>query len=498
MTSDNKASDSFQSAKQVLKQTFGHDDFRSHQAEIVQAVLAGQNCQVIMPTGMGKSLCFQVPAIVLADRWRTEHTQGGASDDQRPGLTLVLSPLIALMKDQVDTLVAKGVRASFVNSSLKRHERLERYQQIADGQFDLIYVAPERFRKPDFCEIMKKRSVLLLAIDEAHCISEWGHDFRPDYTRVDEIRTELGNPPSIALTATATPAVQQDIVKQLGLASDQMLLFHAGIERPNLRLEVQHVWDDDEKLDAVVQLRKRIVGSGIVYFTLIRKLREFSDRLWALDIPHLVYHGDLDRVRRREIQDAFMNEPEHLVLATNAFGMGVDKKDIRFVLHCDLPNSLESYYQEIGRAGRDGKDSECVLLYDQRDLATQMEFMKWSNPDAEFYHRVFDFLKNEIEQVNAFGMDWLREQILHKQKHDRRLETVLSMLFRWGVIEGRLTPELDLAVVDELPPQLCDSAAIDAKLKRDQTKLLTMVQYVNHEGDRKAFIHDYFGLPYDG
>ena len=187
MTSQNQATDSFQAAKQVLKQTFGYDDFRSHQAEIVRAVLSGENCQVIMPTGMGKSLCFQVPAIVLADQARAEQSDS----DSRPGMTLVLSPLIALMKDQVDSLVAKGVRAAFVNSSLKRHERLERYQQIADGQFDLVYVAPERFRKPDFCEIMTKRNVLLLAVDEAHCISEWGHDFRPDYTRVDEIRAEL-------------------------------------------------------------------------------------------------------------------------------------------------------------------------------------------------------------------------------------------------------------------------------------------------------------------
>ena len=396
MTNQTDASDSFQAALRVLKQTFGYDAFRSYQAEIVKAVLAGEDCQVIMPTGMGKSLCFQVPAIVLAERDQASAASGSDVPVHRPGMSLVLSPLIALMKDQVDALVAKGVRATFVNSSLKRHERLERYQQIADGMFDLVYVSPERFRKPDFCEIMTKRTVLLLAIDEAHCISEWGHDFRPDYTRVDEIRNELGNPPTIALTATATPAVQTDIVKQLGLASDEMRLFHAGIDRPNLRLDVKHVWDDDEKLAAIIELRQRISGSSIVYFTLIRKLREFSDRLWAENIPHLVYHGDLDRVRRRELQEAFMTEPGHLVLATNAFGMGVDKEDIRFVMHCDLPNSLESYYQEIGRAGRDGKDSECVLLYDQRDLATQMEFMKWSNPDVEFYHRVFDLLKNEI------------------------------------------------------------------------------------------------------
>jgi ATP-dependent DNA helicase RecQ len=189
-----------------------------------------------------------------------------------------------------------------------------------------------------------------------------------------------------------------------------------------------------------------------------------------------------------------MDQPDHLVLATNAFGMGVDKEDIRFVLHCDLPDSLESYYQEIGRAGRDGQDSECILLYDQRDLATQMEFMKWSNPDSEFYQRVYDYLSHETEQVNAFGLEWLREKIHHKQKHDRRLETVLAMLFRWGVIEGEINHGFKIRVVDELPARLKDATLIDAKLKRDQTKLLNMVQYVNHDGDRKAFIHDYFGV----
>ena len=352
-----------------------------------------------MPTGMGKSICFQIPALV--------HARSGEQLSGPKPLTLVISPLIALMKDQVDALVSKGVQAAFVNSSLTRSERLASYANIAAGDYELLYVTPERFRKPDFCEVIAKREIRLLAVDEAHCISEWGHDFRPDYTRVGEIRESLGSPTTIALTATATLEVQADIVRQLRLEPNEIQLFHEGIERPNLSLDVTQVWDDDGKLELIKQTRSQLPGSGIVYFTLIRKLMEFSGRLWDDNIPHLIYHGDLPRPSRRDLQDSFMNEPGHLVLATNAFGMGVDKEDIRYVLHADLPGSLESYYQEIGRAGRDGLPSKCQLMYDERDLATQMEFMQWSNPDAEFYARVFDFLKNDLEQINAFGLDWL-------------------------------------------------------------------------------------------
>ena len=479
-----------QTPTDILLEVFGHREFRGSQGQIIDRIMAGQNCLVIMPTGMGKSVCYQIPAIALA----RQSGNVAVEPEARSPLTLVISPLIALMKDQVDVLVSKGVDATFVNSSLKRHERIERYVRIGNGEYDLLYVTPERFRKPDFCQLLARRKIVLLAVDEAHCISEWGHDFRPDYTRVGEIGQSLGNPTTIALTATATPDVQADIVRQLKLQPNEIEFFHAGIDRPNLTLEVIRVWDDDAKFDLIAHTRKQLPGSGIVYFTLIRKLMEFSDRLWESNIPHLIYHGDLPRTSRRDLQDSFMNEADHLVLATNAFGMGVDKEDIRYVLHADLPGSLESYYQEIGRAGRDGLPSKCVLMYDERDLATQMEFMQWSNPDAEFYSRVYDFLKNEIEQINAFGLDWLRERIHHKQKHDRRLETSLSMMDRWGVIEGSLNHPLQLSVIGELPDRLKDADALSRKLKRDQAKLYAMLQYVKHEGDRKQFIHDYFGI----
>ncbi len=461
-------------ALDLLQSLFGHQEFRARQEEIIDALLAGKHCLVMMPTGMGKSVCYQIPALL------------------QDGLTLVISPLIALMQDQVSSLRTKGIDATFINSSLTAAQRQQRYEEVGAGLYKLLYVTPERFRKQEFVDILSRRTISLLAVDEAHCISEWGHDFRPDYTRLTEIRELIGKPTTIALTATATPEVQADIIKQLGLDPGEVTVFHQGIERPNLVVSVEEVFGADQKLAAILERRTQEPGNAIVYFSLIKSLESMSHMLYEQHIPHLVYHGRLEAGPRRAIQEEFMAGDNNLILATNAFGMGVDKDNIRLVIHAEIPGSMESYYQEIGRAGRDGKRADCILLYDQSDLLIQMDFIKWNNPEADFHSRLWQILHDDIDEVNSLGLEWLKDKMLFKQRADFRLETCLALFDRYGVTEGSLDRR-NLRLCGPLAPQL-HPEKIAAKVLSEQKKLHLLVQYIKVQGCRKGLIHGYFGM----
>jgi ATP-dependent DNA helicase RecQ len=359
---------------ETLQRAFGHTAFRGGQEFAVRSILAGRSVLAVMPTGSGKSLLYQLPAL-LAD-----------------GLTLVVSPLIALMKDQVDELTRRQIPATFINSSLGLAEQRERIEQCRRGQIRLLYVAPERFRSESFVAMIRQARISRMAVDEAHCISEWGHDFRPDYRRLKDFRRAMGNPPVTALTATATPRVQKDIVESLGLAATEVDVHVHGFDRPNLALSVVEVGKADGKNSWICRFVREHAGCGIIYVGTRQVADDLAEAVRAVEPRTVVYHAGLDPDERVRAQEEFLGGRARLAVATMAFGMGIDKADVRFVLHYHYPASVEQYYQEIGRAGRDGQPSDCILLYSSADRRLREFFIDLSYPSREQVRSVYQTL----------------------------------------------------------------------------------------------------------
>ena len=359
-------------ARDYLKQYFGYDSFRRGQEAIIERVLAGYNTAGIMPTGGGKSLCYQIPALLL------------------PGVTLVISPLISLMKDQVDALVQNGIDATFLNSTITANEARQRLSEIKQGKYKLVYVAPERLDHPTFQQEWQYIRISLVAIDEAHCISQWGHDFRPSYLKIKTLLSDLPSKPIVlALTATATPQVSADICETLGI--DENTAISTGFARDNLYFSVVKEENRDQFLMRYVEKNKQ--ESGIIYAATRKDVDSLYKRLMKAGIQVGRYHAGMSDQERSYMQEQFIQDDLPVMVATSAFGMGIDKSNVRYVIHYQTPKNMESYYQEAGRAGRDGLESECILLYSPQDLQVQRFLIEQSQSSQ-------DRSEEEIKKLN--------------------------------------------------------------------------------------------------
>ncbi len=465
-------------AKEALKRYFGFDEFLDGQEEVVGRILEGRDGLVVMPTGGGKSLCYQLPALCLQ------------------GVTIVVSPLIALMKDQVDALVNKGIAATMINSTQTWDEQKERLRGIREGAWKLVYVAPERFRAESFLQALSGTKIELFAIDEAHCLSQWGHDFRPDYLRLGHALESIGRPQCVALTATATPIVREDITNVLKLRENFEMV--SGFSRPNLSLNItsaENAQVKDERMKAVIAAHR----TGIVYCATRKKVDAVSETLHSWGIKCVAYHGGMSDEERERAQDVFISRRADVAVATNAFGMGIDRADVRFVIHYEIPGSIEAYYQEAGRAGRDGESAYCELLFNYADTRTQEFFIDGANPSIEDIRKIYQYLLNDANQDHEVRRTI--EEIAEGAdlKNSMTVGSALSLLARAGYLERFDIPGKRMRGTRLLRPQVfarglkLDEKAIEEKNRRDREKLKAMTAMCYSRTCRQQWILEYFG-----
>ena len=402
--------------KRVLREVFGFERFRPGQQEVVESVLSGRDTIAMMPTGAGKSLCYQLPGLLL------------------PGITIVVSPLIALMKDQVEHLDEIGVEGRQVNSTLTADEEQEAIESIEEERSEFVFTTPERITSPEFLQTLENHKIDLFVVDEAHCISEWGHDFRPAFLNLKDSIRALGRPPVLALTATATDEVVADIKKNLDIEDAHVI--DTGILRPNLRFDVRHAKKEAEKREQIMRVIGETDGVGIIYTATVRACEELHDWLTSSGVDAAKYHGKLGARERAESQDRFMRGDAKVIVATNAFGMGIDKPDIRFVIHYQMPGSLESYYQEAGRAGRDGEIARCTLLYDSSDRRTQMFLAGGSYPSLNDLTAVYRALEELTANDDAIDTTIARVQEMAAGVSKTKVRVALTALKDAGIVGG--------------------------------------------------------------